>query len=349
MAANAPELRPPLAVVCHDAGACNLILPWLAPPGHSPPAWQRPVMQGPAAQMFRARFGLASAGAPGSAPEPRPPAAQESVLESALAFAVESALDGAAMLLSGTGWASDLEHRARRLARQRGIFSVAVIDHWVNYPNRFERAGEVIWPDEFWVTDDQALALARQAFAGATVRCFDNLYLSAEATAAGPLPCAAAQLLYVLEPMRSDWGRGVPGEFQALDRFVRLWATGGVAGLPTKVPLRLRPHPSDPPDKYRAWITAQRGRRLDVGLDTHATLAEAIGASAWVVGCESFALVVALAAGRRVWTSLPPWAPACRLPHPGIGRLAAPAVVSAVVSARVPAGVPADMPAVARA
>jgi len=41
-----------------------------------------------------------------------------------------------------------------------------------------------------------------------------------------------------------------------------------------------------------------------------------------VVGCESFALVVALAAGRRVCSTLPPWAPPCRLPQPGIVRLA---------------------------
>jgi hypothetical protein len=321
MAANAPELRAPLAVVCHDAGACNVILPWLGPPGHPLPGWQRPVMRGPAAALFAQRFGEALAGAPAPTPRSASTLADDSTLQ--------SALDGAAMLLSGTGWASDLEHRARRLARQRGIFSVAVIDHWVNYPMRFERVGEVIWPDEFWVTDDEALALARRAFAGATVRCFDNLYLHAEVAAVGSLPPDGAQLLYVLEPMRSDWGRGVPGEFQALDHFVRQWAAGNVAGLPAKVPLRLRPHPSDPPDKYRTWMAAQRSRRLDVALDTHTTLAEAIGASAWVVGCESFALVVALAAGRRVWTSLPPWAPACRLPHPGIERLAVPAVARA--------------------
>jgi hypothetical protein len=39
------------------------------------------------------------------------------------------------------------------------------------------------------------------------------------------------------------------------------------------------------------------------------------------VGCESMALVVALAAGREVFSSLPPWAPPCRLPHAGVRRL----------------------------
>ena len=45
---------------------------------------------------------------------------------------LEEALDGAQVLISGTGWESDLEFVARRLARQRGIPSVAVLDHWLN-------------------------------------------------------------------------------------------------------------------------------------------------------------------------------------------------------------------------
>ena len=306
-----PELRSPLAVVCHDAGACNVILPWLRRPDLS----LRPVMAGPAARLFgdfRSRAGAVAAPAP----------ADMAAGDAALA----SALDGAAMLLSGTGWASDLEHRARRLARERGVFSAAVIDHWVNYPMRFERGGETVWPDEFWVTDEGARAIAERCFPGALVRYFDNLYLRAEAAAVGPLPALAArpQVLYVLEPMRSDWGRGTPGEFQALDHFM---AQRGEAGIPAQAPVRLRPHPSDAPGKYDAWLAAQRARGADVALDRHETLAGALGVSAWVAGCESFALVVALAAGRQVISTLPPWAPPCRLPHAGIVRLQAMAPV----------------------
>jgi hypothetical protein len=290
-----PELRAPLAVVCHDAGACNIILPWLA---LRRDLELRPVMQGPAAKLFAERF-------------PNIP----------LGWTIDAALDGAAMVLSGTGWASELEHRARRLARERGVFSAAVIDHWINYPMRFERGGEVAWPDEFWVTDPDAVAIARRAFVGAKVRRFDNLYLRQQIDAIAPKPRRGAQLLVVLEPVRSDWGRGgIAGEFQALDHFI---AARERLALPAGVPLRLRPHPSDPAGKYDAWIAAQRKAvpSLDIALDAHATLAEAISASAWVAGCESMAMVVALAAGRRVWTTLPPWAPACRLPHAGILRL----------------------------
>ena len=299
MPGQVPTLPSPLALVCHDAGACNLILPWLSQPGLQVQA----LMQGPALALWQQRFG------------------QRPVCDS-----LEQALHGAAALLSGTGWASDLEHRARALALQRGLRSMAVIDHWVNYPMRFERAGQVVWPDDFWVTDADALALAQQQFPGAHVRCWDNLYLAEQLRSIPPLAASSSALwseqnrrvLYVLEPMRSDWGRGVQGEWQALDYFWTHRAALGIdIGIDADTELRLRPHPSDPPGKYRAWLSAHTPARLDDSPD----LATAIARSAWVVGCESNALVVALAAGRRVVSSLPPWAPACRLPQSGLIHL----------------------------
>jgi hypothetical protein len=295
-AAGLPQLPASLAVVCHDAGACNLVLPWLDPCGGR----LRALMQGPAEALFRARF------------PKRALAAHSHQLTSVLA--------GAELVLTGTGWASDLEHRARALARERGQRTVAVIDHWVNYAERFERGGEVVWPDEFWVTDDTALALARRTFAGATVRRFDNLYLQAqvEQVRRSEAVPRSGGVLYVLEPMRNDWGRGVAGEFQALDHFMQHRAHVGIAAA---VPVRLRPHPSDAIGKYDTWIAAQCRRGADVGLDAHTGLAQAIAAHRWVAGCESFALVVALHAGREVLSTLPPWAPPCRLPQAGLRHL----------------------------
>jgi hypothetical protein len=285
----APSLPAATAVVCHDAGACNVILPWLDDAGRG----LRAVMQGPALPLFRARYAR------------RP------------LCALAKAIAGAELVLTGTGWASDLEHRARALARAQGVRSAALLDHWVNYRERFERGGEVIWPDEFWVTDEEAEAIARRLFKGAPIRRYANPYLQSQAALIPREVPAAGGVLYVLEPARSDWGRDRPGEFQALDVFI---ARRGELGIGAEVPIRLRPHPSDPPGKYDAWIAAQRGAS-DVALDRHANLHEAISAARWVVGLESMALVLALMAGREVISSLPPWAPACRLPHPGIRRL----------------------------
>lgn len=286
------DLPDPIAVACHDAGAANLILAWLAA---QPQLDVRPVMEGPAARLWAGRF-----------PD-RPTLGS-----------LEDAMNGAASLLSGTGWGSVLEHEARRLAKTRGLPSAAVIDHWVNYPQRFERGGETVWPDAFWVTDDMAAGLARRAFPGGTVRLKPNLYLDEQLAAIARSGSEPAGILYVLEPARSGWGRGQAGEFQALDYFFSNLAALGVA---SGTPVRLRPHPSDPPGKYAGWAGRRNG--VTVAIDASDDLAEAIAGAEWVAGCESFALVVALAAGRKVVCTLPPWAPQCALPHAGLIHLKA--------------------------
>ncbi|MDQ5977071.1 MAG: hypothetical protein QG602_43 [Verrucomicrobiota bacterium] len=295
MRASAPsDLRLPLAVVAHDAGAANLILGWIR---ELPATQLRLCASGPAARLFTTAF-------PDHALLP-----------------LATVLDGAAQLLSGTsGPQSTLEHQARHLAGARGVPSVGVIDHWVNFAPRFTREGETNLPDEIWVTDTHALALARRTFPGCAVRQLPNRYLEDIATdaryAIQPHP-GVTHVLYALEPMHSDWGRGgSAGEFQALEFFCE---NRGRLGLPAETLIRLRPHPSDAPGKFDAWLARQGDPRLS--LDTTGTLAAAIGWADWVVGCESFALVAGLAAGRRVASTLPPWAPACRLPHPEVIHL----------------------------
>jgi hypothetical protein len=287
----ADSLPSSCAVVCHDAGAANVIFAWLdADQGKR----HRIYASGPAARLRAASADIACE-------------------------SIEEALANASMLLSGTGWSSDVEHRARKLARCAGVKSVAVLDHWVNYRERFVRDGETVLPDELWVTDEYALDIARANFPGAIVELKPNLYVARllrEIADAGPPD--AAEVLFVLEPMRSDFGRGTAGEFQALDYFVEALPR---LRLPASIRLRLRPHPSDAPGKYEAWARAHPD--LNAGCsDPSETLSRAIGRAGTVVGCNTQALAVAVQAGRRVVCALPPWAPPCVLPFPQIEALA---------------------------
>jgi len=280
-------LRTPFAVVCHDAGAANLILPWIAADRS---VRLLPAMAGPAESLWRARF-------PAIATLP-----------------VREAVSQASAVLTGTGWASDLEHLARRMARSLRLPTVAVIDHWVNYRERFRRDGEEVLPDEIWVTDDHALAIAREEFGGIPVRLKPNLYLEEQLASAPPLDEADQDVLFVGEPVRADWGRGTSGEVQAFDHFMTHRTE---LGIPPRASIRVRRHPADPPEKYVALIGRHPGVRLDRSRD----FASALAGVRWVVGLESYALVVALRAGRIAISALPPWAPPCRLPHREIIRL----------------------------
>ena len=276
----------PTAVVAHDAGAANLIIAWIK-------AWKwsvRPCVQGPALKLWEQAF-------PGQTIWATP----------------EVAMEDCVSLLTGTGWASNLEHEARRYGLSRGLRVAAVLDHWVNYAPRFQRAGETVWPDEVWVADASAAEVVRQELPPLPIRQLKNFYLQAQVDQVAPPP-GDGTLLYVLEPVRNDWGLGVQGEFQALEYFLARY--DALEFGPIRRVL-LRPHPSDPAGKYDRYLYAGSHIELDYSLDMAAALSQADV----VVGVESFALTLALAAGRTVYSSLPPWAPKLRLPQEGIRQI----------------------------
>jgi hypothetical protein len=286
------SLKSPVSVVCHDAGAAHLVFAWLrewVEAGSLDKHEFKLLLQGPAKKAWQL--------------EPLP------LLQIQLHTELSSALTGCQSVLTGTGWASNLEHEARRLAALLQIASIAVVDHWVNYAQRFEREGVVVLPDEIWVSDPYASEMAKELFKGIAVVELPNIYLQNLAKDIPPLQPECNNLLYVLEPIRNDWGKGVLGEFQALDFFIK--NLDKIVGTEF-VRITLRPHPSDAPGKYDTWM--QSHANLQIHLDAHVTLNDAITNARWVVGAETFAMVIASATGRATYSSLPPWANRCSLP-----------------------------------
>lgn len=300
------DLPHPIGIVCHDAGGANQIIAQLR---NAPPCDVRAYVAGPAAALWRAAFP-----------------------QMALASDLDSVIRDAASVISGTGWASDLEHRARVMAASKGIPSIAMLDHWANYAMRFERGSTIQLPDRIWVADAAAYRIALATFDAVPIERVTDHYMQGEVAQIAPVPKATqgdpntdpnagpsagphsdpAEILYLFEPARDTWGRGDPGEFQAFEYFMA--ALPGL-GIPETAPLVLRAHPSDPPGKYDHFLCqcSPRAVRLDTG-----PLYAAISRARWVAGMGTFAMAIALNAGRSVYTSLPPWAPRCALPHSGI-------------------------------
>ena len=294
-----------IALCAHDAGAANLLAAWLAPHLRK----LRPCLDGPASSLFTSRLG---------------PQVQHSL---------ESSVSGASLLISGTGWGSDLEHNARCLARRRGIPSVAVLDHWVNYRARFIRGGEEVLPDQLWVADAEAQALAMAAFPRLPVLQLPNHWLAeltqAVASMRPQLPLhPARRLLYLLEPIRVPWPGGQwaedPGELQGLrywlQQLPKLALEGWIAHPEQLEALVLRPHPSEPLGKYDALI-AESERTWPIRLDSSPSLASALAWADATFGCETQALVAALACGLPAFSTVPPWAPPCCLPQAALHHL----------------------------
>lgn len=233
------DLPIPLAVVCHDAGAANIILSWVESGIQFSPETAETIRifaLGPAKRLLN-NFDIGTVRRCAS---------------------LEEAMEGAQALLAGTGWATSLELRALALAKRMGIRAVAVIDHWTNYRERFCIEEWRVDPEEIWVTDFYAKTIAERVFPDALIVLQVNRYLARAVERIKAIPMEVhvpPRVLYLLEPIRAVWAEGKEaGEFDALDYFL---AHLDELSLGLVAEVRLRPHPSDPPGKYARWLARQ--------------------------------------------------------------------------------------------
>lgn len=227
-------------------------------------------------------------------------------------------------VLTGSSWQSTLERRAIKAARASGKPSITYLDHWVHYRERFLLEGQLVLPDLLWVGDESAAERVREAFPGHPCRLVPNPWFAAVAQRFAreePRPTGESsglRILFVCEPLRehgrTGWGderHWGYDEFEALAYFLDHRACLG----PWPHDVVVRPHPSEPPDKYDAVIAAAGPGVRRGGARP---LLDEIAAADVVVGCESMAMVAGLIAGRRVLHAIPPGGRACSLPHSGI-------------------------------
>lgn len=287
-----------VAVVSHDAGGAEILSSWLNR-AHCPASV---VVAGPAESIFRRKCPQAEF------------------------LSLDEALKRSSWVLCGTGWQSNFERHAIARARALGKKTVAFLDHWVNYRERFDEGGRSVHPDEIWVGDIDAERIARALFDQTPVLLQPNPYvedLLAEIAAiqTGKSGAVASRILYVCEPVADHalaqygderhWGYT---EHDALRFFLT-----NVAALGQPVDaITIRPHPSEQADKYhwaRGLIT------LPVEFGGKKPLLEETLAADIVVGCESMAMVVGLLADKRVISTIPLGGRPCQLPHRDIEHM----------------------------
>ncbi len=135
-------------IIAHDAGGAEVLSSYVRRTGLR----CLYVLQGPARKIFERKLGNIET------------------------LPLDEAIRQADWVLCGTSWQSELEFDAIKLARALGKRSVAFLDHWVNYRERFERKGELNLPDEIWVGDPIAAELAGKIFDLTPIRLVENPY-----------------------------------------------------------------------------------------------------------------------------------------------------------------------------
>lgn len=294
------DLESPIAIVSHDAGGAEVLSSYVAKTLDYKYEF---VLEGPAVSIFERKLGKLQI-------QP-----------------LQETIEKCKTILCGTSWQSDLEFRAIKFARNFSKPSIAYLDHWVNYVERFTRDNKKVFPDEIWVGDTDAFKLASELFAGPLIKLVENAYFEdikneiASHSVSLSSTEAQARVLYVCEPVREHallqhgderyWGYV---EEEALRYFLN-----NVDLLGTSIDsITIRPHPSEPDDKYN-WVFDEFNMPIEISKQQ--TLIEQVSKHQVVVGCESMAMVVGLLANKRVISTIPPGGKACSLPQQNIEKL----------------------------
>ena len=282
-------VKSPLAVVCHDAGAANLIVEWLKDYKGD----LQPCMLGPAKIIWEKHF-------PGTK-----------------LISIDTVLNGSKSLLSGTGW-GDVEHSARIKAKKIGIQNISVIDHWTNYRERFIREESEVLPDIIIVSDKHAYNQAQILFPSILVIELPNNYLQVEVKLARSQRLTECRdpienILIITEPFRQkQTGKDAYLEFEAIEFLMSSLNKINISNRRVNIILRL--HPSEPIGKYDAILKKYKDlvSKFDISKNTH--LYQDIAWADLVVGMNSFALVISLTANVPTMSILPPLSIDCILP-----------------------------------
>jgi RimJ/RimL family protein N-acetyltransferase len=125
-----------IGVACNDAGGAEQIVWLLRNLRQKPYA----LIDGPASMIF---------------------------LNSQISFKQVESLDelrDCDLIITGSGWMTDLERKVVKFANQMKITNLTILDHWVNYLERF-RFSKEYYPQILAVTNSQALSIAKETFA----------------------------------------------------------------------------------------------------------------------------------------------------------------------------------------
>lgn len=275
------------AVVSHDAGSANQIAAMLR--AHSFTTVSG-VFQGPAKKIFQAAF-------PGGVHPVKLPG-------------IIRELD---VLLCGSSGKASTEKDALRLAASNSICSVTVVDAKSNLLNRFsDERGVVNWPSEIWSASSEVLESAGVLGCQSSLTLVENYYLLGEVE-------ETRRRIHQNRPLASGGsnralflGEFFPREFgniliESLDYFLSSVQGRSVGEVV------FRPHPGGPEEQ-----TLEASKRDRVTVSTSVSLAQDLADSDFVVGCNSFAMLVAIAAGLPTFCALPPSYEGYKIDHPAL-------------------------------
>lgn len=264
-----------VGICLHDAGAANQIIALLR---QNKPKEMYVYAEGPAKKLWEQAFG-----------------------SQGFCQNISEAIDQADLVLAGTGWASDIEKRGIFEAQKRGKICLAYFDHWTNYDQRLFWCEVKLKPDAIWVADAEAKKIADSFYPDIPVVQVPNFYVAQQVSEIEAITDTNNSVLYLCEPILVN---GISIKDLTLEpiRFALDQIEHGHLGPISTCILRL--HPSQSPEELSAVLEQAYGFSIEIS--SGVSLANDISRTSVVIGYNTYGLMVASAAGRKVFCSAPP-------------------------------------------
>ena len=223
------------------------------------------------------------------------------------------------IILYGTGWQNHLEYHFLSYAKTHHISSIAFLNHWTNYRERFGYP-EKNWEDNlpsFIAAHDQTSYDKASAFGLPNVIAIKNYALLSQLKEAQNVLSKIQEkntLLFLSEPTAKvatrafedayGWG------FTEKEVFRDILAHKALFECDT---ILIRLHPSDTPETYQT---------IDPSATfSHATLLEDIAQAKVIIGIDTVALYTAYLLGKKVLSYIPSTKRECLVPLPKENQL----------------------------
>jgi len=228
----------------------------------------------------------------------------------------ESWLQHVDLLITCTGWMSNLEFNSLQSALKNNIYSIVVLDHWISYKDKFTKNGISLKPDELWVTNVYAFELAKKEFPSIKTKIFKDFYKSKIQRGFKNKKINDFSITYLTEPIFYNWGVREP-EIYAFNFF--LDRIHHVIKTNKQLTIHLKIHPSENHLKYKKLLDIKHeGYKI---YTWKGNLLDSISCSKYIVGINTYALTLAIGTGRNVFSSMPSIAGDLDLPHKEIIQL----------------------------
>lgn len=217
-------------------------------------------------------------------------------LDFVFATTFEEVLTFSDIIIIGTG-SSNFEKSHLYSAKQLEKNTFSVLDHWINYKERFKFGKTTIDPNKLLVFDQDAEDMARLNFPNTPVLGLVNEYQEYIRNAVQKIPNETAKksFLYIHEKINGDFDDLKGKEYWEVcfDRFY-----SQVSMMHDEFQIKFRIHPKDNPKEFKKILY----NRQNVVVSS-SDLAFDIAQSDVIVGVRSAALEIARNCGKPVFTT----------------------------------------------